>query len=359
MSDNPYKRLAQRLDALPNGYPSTENSAEISLLEYLFTPQEANLTAQLRLTLESPEQIANRIGFDEQEVQELLREIARKGLIQTGKINGEKGYGVMPFVIGFYENQNYRMDEKFASLVEDYLKQVSPDLMGVEPQIHRVVPVGETVRVDIEVRPYESVAEIVAKAKAWAVWDCICRKQKSLIGDPCEHPKDNCIVFSERAGVFDKSQIFTSLTEAEALTTLKAAADAGLVHSVSNSQEGIGYICNCCTCSCGILRGMAEMGVANAVAKSAFVNRVEKDLCNGCEVCLEYCQFDALTIEDSIAHLSEISCIGCGVCVPFCDTEALGLVRRTEDEVILPPVTEEDWRVARASARGVDIKEVM
>jgi electron transport complex protein RnfB len=54
--------------------------------------------------------------------------------------------------------------------------------------------------------------------------------------------------------------------------TLRRAAEAGLVHSVSNSVEGTYYICNCCTCSCGILRGMAELGIANVVASSAFVN---------------------------------------------------------------------------------------
>ena len=79
------------------------------------------------------------------------------------------------------------------------------------------------------------------------------------------------------------------------------AADAGLVHSVSNNQSDLWYICNCCTCSCGILRGMAEMGIANVVARSAFVNRVHEDLCIACGECLEACQFDALSLDDVIA----------------------------------------------------------
>ena len=78
------------------------------------------------------------------------------------------------------------------------------------------------------------------------------------------------------------------------MDTLSRAADAGLVHSVSNSKEGLWYVCNCCSCSCGILRGMAEMGVANVVAKSSYINVVDAEICSGCEDCIAYCQFDAL-----------------------------------------------------------------
>jgi len=43
MSKNPYKRLAERLNALPNGFPPTEDGAELRLLEKLYTPEEAAL----------------------------------------------------------------------------------------------------------------------------------------------------------------------------------------------------------------------------------------------------------------------------------------------------------------------------
>ncbi len=307
MSENPYKRLALRLDALPNGYPATKDGAELRILEKLFTPEEADLTAQLRLTLESPGQIANRIGQGEEDVTKMLKGLAQKSLIQSGKVEDGTGFGLMPFMIGFYEEQNYTIDEELAHLVEDYLSQSVSDLIAIEPQLHRIVPVGETVKMDSEIRPYESMTEIVSAAKAWGVWDCICRKQKSLIGDPCGHPIENCLVFSEEEGYFDNDPIYTALTEKEAMATLKQAADVGLVHSVSNSQEGIGYVCNCCTCSCGIMRGMAEYGIANTIAKSAFVNQVEEDFCNGCEVCIDYCQFDALALEDGVISVTDIS----------------------------------------------------
>jgi NAD-dependent dihydropyrimidine dehydrogenase PreA subunit len=212
------------------------------------------------------------------------------------------------------------------------------------------------------VRPYENIITYIDKAKAWGVQECLCRNQKELIGDPCDHPKEVCMSLSMRPGMFDHHPAVRALTRDEALDKLKEAADAGLVHQVSNSQEGntegLLFVCNCCSCSCGILRGMAEMGVANVVAKSSFINTVDEDLCNGCEDCLEYCQFDALKMDDLLVTVSAISCTGCGVCVPSCTTGALSLIRRAEEEIPEIPVTENDWKVARSEARGLDISKV-
>ena len=56
MTENPYQALAHRLDSTPNGFPPTPDGAELRILEYIFTPEQADLASQLRLTLETPEQ---------------------------------------------------------------------------------------------------------------------------------------------------------------------------------------------------------------------------------------------------------------------------------------------------------------
>ena len=53
-----YKKLAQRLDAIPNGFPSTENGIELKLLAKIYTPEEASLASEMRLTPETAEEIA-------------------------------------------------------------------------------------------------------------------------------------------------------------------------------------------------------------------------------------------------------------------------------------------------------------
>jgi formate hydrogenlyase subunit 6/NADH:ubiquinone oxidoreductase subunit I len=137
----------------------------------------------------------------------------------------------------------------------------------------------------------------------------------------------------------------------EAQETLQRAAKAGLVHSVNNNQENVWYICNCCTCSCGILRAMKDLGLSNVVARSAFVNIVNEELCVGCESCASACQFEAITY-NSMAQINPDKCVGCGICVVVCPEEALSLIRRPEKEVTIPPVDEQAWRVERIRERG-------
>ncbi len=359
MANDPYKLLAERLDAVPNGFPPAADGIELRLLARLYSPEEAALAAQLRLTYETAAQIAERIGGDRDALSSQLKGMARRGLV--GVQASERGlmFGLMPFVVGIYERQMSTMDAELARLFEDYYRQAFGNVLGMYPPLHRVVPAGESVGSEIEVQPFESVAEIVDSARAWGVQDCICRKEKLLLGEPCGHPIQVCMAMSDKPGAFASMPAFLSLTREEALVTLHAAAEAGLVHTVSNQQEGLFYICNCCTCSCGILRGMADLGVANVVARSAFVNRIDEDLCTGCELCIDRCQFDALEMDGPIVRVDTAVCVGCGVCALACDRDAIGLIRRPAGEVLAPPVNEGDWRSQRAAARGVGLEAVI
>ena len=345
--DSPYRRLARSLNALPNGFPPAEDESDLRLLAWIFNPQEASLAAALLPEMETPAQIAGRLGRDPQETSTLLKEMVKKGLIAFGRTaQGRPGFGLLPFVVGIYEEQIGRIDAELAQLFEAYYQKAFRGALSMQPQVHRVIPVGESVKNTMEVRPFESVSGLIDGAQSWGVLDCICRKQKALIGDPCEHPLDVCMVLSQRPDAFIGNPTIQALTHAGAMQTLKRAATAGLVHCVSNNQRDLWYICNCCTCSCGILRGMTELGIANVVAHSAFINRVDDRLCAGCESCLEACQFNALAMTlEGVVAVDEIRCAGCGVCVQLCPQGALGLERRQEETV--PPLTEDDWRAAR------------
>jgi formate hydrogenlyase subunit 6/NADH:ubiquinone oxidoreductase subunit I len=194
------------------------------------------------------------------------------------------------------------------------------------------------------------VIDIVDQAKDWGVQDCICRKQKALVGDPCDHPLEVCLVLSPIENSLQNVAGLRTITREETLSILKTCAEAGLVHSVSNTQEGNYYICNCCTCSCGFLRGMADLGIANVMARSAFVNQVDEAECIACGACMDACAFQALTLEDTIV-VNEQRCVGCGVCVPVCPTQALSLVRRPEDQIKPIPKSQTEWNSERLASR--------
>ena len=285
--------------------------------------------------------------------------MTRKGLIKAGRCEDGLGYGLLPFVVGIYEMQAAEIDEELAQLFEDYYVTAFGQALSIQPSFHRVVPVHESIPVDIELQPFESVHKIVSDSEAWGVIDCICRKQKELLGDPCEHPLDVCMVLGRRPGAFNNSPWINALSKEDAFTVLQRAADAGLVHSVSNNQADMGYICNCCTCSCGILRGISDLGLANVIAQSPFVNSIDDSLCIGCEICIDTCQFSALELEDDYCLVDQMRCVGCGVCVPFCEESALALILRPQGEIPTIPITKEVWDSERAAARGIDLSEVL
>lgn len=352
MQINPYKLLATRLDELPNGFPGTDDGVELRLLEKLFTPSEAELTAQLTDHFECIEHVATRTNNKVEVLRPMLKSLSRKGLIKIGKVDQGLGYKLMPFVVGIYEMQVGNMDAELAALVEAYFVKAFGEALRITPQFHRVIPIGESVRNSMEIHPFESASELINASKAWGVLDCICRKQKALIGEACVHPIDVCMTLSDRPGAFDNYQVVKAISREQALATLHRAADAGLVHSVSNSLEGVHYICNCCTCSCGILRGMKNLGIANVIARSAFVNDVDNVLCNSCGLCVDECMFTALKIGDSAVEVDKVRCVGCGVCVLTCPNDALGLVRRPKNELMQIPQNIEQWGADRLVARG-------
>ena len=247
-----YKQLAERLNALPNGFPPTADGRELKLLAKIFTPEQAELASLLTPELETIEVIAARTGRNASELRDQLKGMSRGGLIEGGRKDGSLAFKLMPFVVGIYEMQISRMDEEMARLFEDYFQSSFRQMLAVKPQFHRVIPVNETIRNTMEVRPFESAAEIVNAMGSWGVQDCICRKQKALIGEACEHPIDVCMVFHPLPNAFENSTTISALTREDAMGTLRRAAEARLVHSVSNSQEGVYYICNC-ICSTHLL----------------------------------------------------------------------------------------------------------
>jgi Na+-translocating ferredoxin:NAD+ oxidoreductase subunit B len=358
MSDDIYRTLAQQLDAIPNGFPATESGAELRFLEKLFTLEEALLGGVMSMTPASTEEIAALVSVDAREARRTLKGMVRKGLITARRAQGEGARGLhfalMPFFVGFYEAQLPRMDAEMAALFETYFQ----DSRGLDipgPSVHRVIPVGEAVKQDVEIQPYEQAAALLEGAKSWAVRDCICRVQQKLVGKGCDAPLEVCLMFAPVEGIFGGSKTDRVIDKREALALLNEAAEAGLVHTVGNYRENQHYICNCCTCCCGVVRRLSEFEVPNAVARSAFRALVDADVCIACGACAERCQFDAISVAD-VAVVDAGRCIGCGQCTLVCPVDAansrsaISLVRRPEDEVLGIPLDDVAWGAARDAA---------
>jgi Pyruvate/2-oxoacid:ferredoxin oxidoreductase delta subunit len=355
-----YRKLAQRLDTIPNGFPATESGVELRLLEKMFTPEEAALAVVMRLTAEPAADIAARAGVNPKIAGRMLKDMVRKGQIRAKIQDGHLLFRLLPFVVGSYEEQLPRMDAELAALFEAYLQETQgADYVSGSPAVHRVVPVGETISVDIEAFPYERAVELVEGAKSWGVRDCICRVQQKLIGKGCDRPIEVCLVFAPAEGAFKDSSVDRPIPKEEALQILRQAEEAGLVHTTGNYRDGHSYICNCCACCCGILRSVTEFGVPGSAIRSDFRPVVDTDACIGCGECVDLCQFGALSIPEDICQVDDTRCIGCGLCATACSVDALHLTRRPEGEVAPPPRDRKEWMMQRAQARGVRIQDIL
>ncbi|MCK5135129.1 MAG: hypothetical protein KAR19_05020 [Bacteroidales bacterium] len=348
---NAYDRLADELNRIPNGFPRTDSGVELKLLAWLFTLQEAGVASTLSLEPRTIKEIAEKNNSGEAEIKSLLIGMVKKGLIDIKREEG-KGFlfHLIPFVVGFYERQNAKIDHEFAELFEQYYKERFHTIMLTEPSVHRIIPMEKAIPVDIDVMPYEKASTYLDQARSWGVLDCICRVQKRLIGQGCQHTVENCLVFSPKSGAFDRSENIKALTRKEALDILAEADREGLVHSINNAQTEVYYVCNCCTCSCGVLRGMVEYGSENSIARSDFYAVVDKDQCTGCEACLERCHFKALAMVDGICEVDKACCYGCGLCVTSCSIEAISLVQKGPEELSPPPIDDKAWRKERAGS---------
>ena len=134
------------------------------------------------------------------------------------------------------------------------------------------------------------------------------------------------------------------ITRAETETILKASADAGLVHGLSNWQEKPDTICNCCSCCCLWTEAYHKLGHHKSLDHSNYRVRIRADSCKACGLCIKRCPMDALQLKVTAEAQNKFSkapvldpeaCIGCGVCVHKCPTGSLTL--ESKAEIVDPP----------------------
>jgi ferredoxin len=50
---------------------------------------------------------------------------------------------------------------------------------------------------------------------------------------------------------------------------------------------------------------------------------IDKELCTGCQTCIDECSVGAISIEENIAFINDDECIRCGVCHDVCVDDAV------------------------------------
>lgn len=357
MNEDKYQKLAKVLDTLPNGFPSTDSGVELKLLKKIFRPEDIDLFCDLRLEFETAEQISERTGRPLEGLVEHLDEMSERGQIFRIDFQDVKVYKMVPWIIGIYEFQLPRMDREMAEMWEEYKRSYVPAFVKTKPHLMQVIPIEKKIANKQQALPYEQVSTIIENSQSFAVFDCICKKQKRLVGQGCDKPVEVCTAFAPIPGVFDEISHFRAISKSEAYAVLDKAEEAGLVHMTWNVEGGHFFICNCCGCCCPNLEAINKLGVkASDAVNSSYYAEINAEECTACGICKdERCQVDAIEQRDDGYRVVSGKCIGCGLCVSTCPAEAISLKRKRPEEIHQPPKDEMDWYVRRASERGVDI----
>lgn len=334
-----YAVLAER-----HRYPNSVGYRRI--LEFLMTPQQARITAELP---SPPEEIALKQGIPVETVKAEIDTLFHRGVIFPKNFHTMESprfaRGVAQLHdasqsildIKLYDDETkkqlYRLWEEFCE-EEWYPNQVSV-MDKLEQPISRVVPAYRAIKDIPGIQPYEDMREILKAQKLLAVCSCSCRKRRTTVGKPCEHSHDvNCFQLNRGAEYAITRGTGRRLTYEQALKLVDEIEEDGLVHNWRNDRGmTTNVFCSCCIDCCMIWHPIDshKRDIAKHWAKSRFQARVEQELCTGCQKCIERCMFGAIDMVKTPgskklkAIVDPEICFGCGVCVLKCEPAALSM----------------------------------
>ncbi len=350
MTQPVYERLAEALKMRGGAAPAIRCREFYALLEELFTPEEAELDAMMPLKYTSAAELAATTGGDPKEAERLLENMANKGLLYSQTRDEVMCYYPLPLVPGMFEMQFTTGDvseraKRLAHLFEDYFNAMTGGAgraglyanagIALPLPFFRVITVEQEIPAGFEIHPYDTLSKYIDNTEYIAVGTCYCRHHAELVGHPCDKPKEVCMGFGPAVKGNADRGFGRLLSKEEARDILKRCEEEGLVHVTSNTGKYIDFICNCCSCHCGMLQSMKNAPAPGMLAKAAFIAYLDEGDCSGCGDCVSRCPMDALEMEGDGVAFNQKRCIGCGLCGSVCPTGALMLKLR--EGALVPP----------------------
>jgi Na+-translocating ferredoxin:NAD+ oxidoreductase subunit B len=324
----------------------------------LLRPDEAQLLTGLPFVPTDLEELAALKAIGAQEIGGKLDALAKKGVVWKRKQGSSVLYNLNDAFFIFFQGPFYAIHpdpaaEDMASPLNRYVRDGLMDqLAPTHTKGLRAIPINKTIEDPRTILPYEDVMGLVDSQGFLSVSKCACRQRKRLDPDsaPCDHPEEVCLHFGDLGQYLVDNGLAREITREEAKKILQEAADAGLVHAVSNRQQEPGTICNCCKCSCIFFESYHVLRHDRSHDFSNYRLKTNPETCKACGLCVERCPVEALRLGESaaatnkhgkVAMLDPGRCLGCGVCVHKCPTRSLILEPR--EEFHDPPQDMRQW----------------
>ncbi len=333
-----YRDLALKLQ-----YPMPDSPTFQEVLKRIVKPQEVPIVLLLPATAED---LAAKLGKD---VKATLESLVQRGVIFPTR----KGYVLPKNVIQFYDSASCAGPRFVDQAQKDLWRELHLGEFGQvwtdwlvrkgEPQWRILPNTGALEMSGIpkeQVLPSEDVRGIIQRAQVIAQIDCNCR----YIMRGCQVDPEVCLQFN-RNGEYQLSRgAGVRLSADEALSRMDLSMKRGLVHLALNTRDDPPSLCSCCGDCCSIIWHLKEHGnLETGLAKSRYQAAVDSGKCDGCQVCIDRCIFDAIEMvkvpgsKRLKAQIDAEKCYGCGECVLTCNPRALSLkVIRPADYIFEP-----------------------
>ncbi len=349
------KELCDNLNVRGGSLPAMQVPEMFELLEELFTDEEALVACKMPPGATSLQDLAEILSRPKDEIYPYVESMADKGVVATRKKDGVMLYKLLPVVPGIFEFQFMRggdtdKDRRLARLLRAYADAAETEVRKVIPipdnvtPFMRVIPIERTIQAGQRVFTYDQLSSYIESADAISVGHCYCHHEDYLLGkETCDAPEYRCMSFGPGALYTSERGIARLITKEEAFDILKDCEEKGLVHMSSNTSKYLEFLCNCCSCHCGVLNKLNKLGKPIWGASSGYLAKVDDAACEQCETCVEMCPMEAISMADA-AVIDENRCIGCGVCATHCPPEAIAMNPR--DDAVAPPETPRHLRKA-------------
>lgn len=347
----------------------------LPMMMTLYTPEEAAFLTGMPFGGKGLDELSQLKQMEPEKLQKKLDSLAKKGLVFRSVKGDNIRYSLNDgFFIQrstFWPGRTDARTKTMASIANRYFFHGFMDQSAYSEQKGlRVLPIEKTVKDAKEILPYEEVVKVLDSQDYFAVATCPCKHKKNLAPDTpnCTYPTEVCLHFGRLAHYMVENELGREITRKQAEDVLRLSAESGLVHAISNHQEGVDTICNCCKCCCIFFEAYYKLNHSTSLTPSNYQIHTNTETCIGCGLCVKRCPMEALHLEDfpqakgritlmtggngkertelrnktgKVSVVNTDLCIGCGVCAYKCSTKSLVLERR--EPVQHPPKTGRDY----------------